>query len=177
MLKKLIDEIDELQKTRLSSLERKAGQFNFEQGPPTKSNGLYWIYTDHTDMELIEAIPSPQRGSLNFRTLVERNALNSYSCKETTGGFRVVYSGIGGVGLKKSGGLRERILQEFRGGEGTGSLAIANSSLMDLSRWKVSFVLWNEIDSLNESYSYYPFATAIEGLWRLRFGWPLLCTK
>lgn len=177
MLEKLILEIDAAQKNRLTDVTISKNRLSFKDGPPTKSNGLYWIYTDHTDLELLQSTSSSQRGALNFSSLVERNRSGNHCCKEAVDGYRIVYSGIGGVGQKNEGGLRERILQEFRGGEGTGSLAIAKSSVLDFSRWKVSFVLWDEIDALRERYSYYPFATAVEGLWRLHFGWPMLCSK
>ncbi|WP_458723595.1 hypothetical protein [Pseudomonas brenneri] len=97
-------------------------------------------------------------------------------CDRRVGDFRVVYNGIGGIGLKGHGGLRERILQEFRGGNGTGSLAICDTSLSDLTKWRYSYVLWSEIEH-KESIQYLSLAERLETMWRLHFGWPILCAR
>lgn len=176
MYQTLIEKIEELQRNRLSVIKLEKNKLSYKNGPGTKIDGLYWIYTDYTDDELKDSCPSPKRGSINFSDLVKINSKISVLCKVKINKFRLVYNGIGGVGQKNSGGLRERILEEFRGGEGTGSLAICGSSLSDLSHWRVSYVLWSEIH-FPKNYSYKPFCTAIEGLWRLHYGWPLLCKK
>lgn len=176
MYQPLIEEIDRLQRKRLSIVSLEENKLTFTDGPETKKDGLYWIYTDYSDNDLIESNPCSKKGSINFSDMVVRNSDIKELCQEQVGSFRLVYSGIGGVGSKGYGGLRERILEEYRGGSGTGSLAIKDSSLSDLSRWRVSYILWSEI-SFSKHYEYKPFSTAIEGLWRLHYGWPLLCTK
>jgi len=148
----------------------------YKAGPPTKTNGMYWIYTDYTNDELLNSTPCLKRGSIDFAKMVINNQKINGLCSESVDDFRLVYSGIGGVGSAGAGGLRERILEEFRGGEGTGSLAINCSSLSVLTRWRVSYVLWSEV-SFPKIYEYRPFSTAVEGLWRLHYGWPILCTK
>jgi hypothetical protein len=177
MYAELIEKIDRIQRERLSHISLKPnGHLDLHLGPRTRVDGMYWIYTDHTNDELIASIPADMRGAIDFCRSVRRHCGNERVCKTAISGFRVVYSGIGGVGEGGEGGLRERILGEFRGGNGTGSLAIRKSSLSDLTRWRYSYVLWDELEELAE-YSYRPFATALEGLWRLHFGWPLLCSK
>lgn len=177
MYEDLIVRIDRIQRERLRQISTsKTGRLNLHDGPDTHVDGMYWIYTDHTDADLIASTPARLRGAIDFCRSVRRHCDNTHVCNVDAGGFRVVYSGIGGVGESEEGGLRERILGEFRGGSGTGSLAIHKSSLSDLTRWRYSYVLWSEVEEL-AAYSYRPFATSLEGLWRLHFGWPLLCSK
>jgi len=176
MYQEVIEQIDCLQRSRLARVLLENKQLKYCDGPATKENGMYWIYTDYSCKDLIKSTPCPKKGSINFSTLTSRNSELKELCQVKINNFRLVYSGIGGVGQKGHGGLRERILEEYRGGSGTGSLAIKGSSLSDLSRWKVSYVLWSELTFAKE-YEYMPFSTAIEGLWRLQYGWPLLCSK
>lgn len=176
MLQSLIEEIDSLQKKRLSAISFTNNKLKYDEGPKTKEDGMYWIYTNHCDKDFIDSVPCAKKGSIVFSCVVNNNLGVNELCQDEINGFRLVYSGIGGVGPKGSGGLRERILEEYRGGSGTGSLAIKGSSLSDLSRWRVSYVLWSELN-FPKDYEYRPFSTAIEGLWRLHYGWPLLCTK
>ena len=176
MYVELIEEINKLQKTRLSEITLLKKRLRYEDGPSTKVDGMYWIYTNYSDSDLLRATPCSKKSSINFSDMILKNKNLLKLCNESIDGFRLVYNGIGGVGPNGGGGLRERIFQEYRGGSGTGSLAIMCSSLSDISRWRVSYVLWSEIPSLNQ-YEYNPFKTAIEGLWRIRYGWPILCTK
>jgi len=177
MYKEVIEKMHVLQKTRLRAVTmNKAGRLNIENGPDTKQCGLYWIYTKHSSTDLLNAMPSPKRGSVNFADLVTRHTDLSNVCTDKIDEFQIVYNGIGGVGKKGHGGLRERILEEFRGGEGTGSLAIKDSSVNNLDNWRYSYVLWSEIE-FQTPYEYVSFAESIERLWRIHFGWPVLCTK
>ncbi len=176
MYQSLIHKTNELQRERLSCVSIEKGKLSYKDGPATKEDGMYWIYTDHCTDDLIKSNKCSKKGSISFKDMVTKNTDIKELCKEKVDDFSLVYSGIGGVGLKGHGGLRERILEEYRGGSGTGSLAINGSSLSDLSRWRVSYVLWSEM-SFPKEYEYRPFSTAIEGLWRLHYGWPLLCSK
>jgi len=176
MYHSLIKEIDNLQRQRLSIISLNEGKLSYSDGPNTRENGLYWIYTDYSDNDFSRSTPCSKSGSVNFSEMVAKNSRIKELCQEQVDAYRLVYNGIGGVGPKGGGGLRERILGEYRGGTGTGSLAIRDSSLSDLSRWRVSYVLWSEIDFFKD-FEYKPFSNAIEGLWRLHYGWPILCTK
>lgn len=172
-----IEATHQLQLTRLREISlSEKGRLNFENGPNTKSNGLYWIYSSYTDEELSESKPCEKAGSIDFSAMITRHHALNNVCKIEADGFRLVYNGIGGVGPKGHGGLRERILEEFRGGNGTGSLAICGSSLNDLVRWRVSHVLWSEIPFAT-SQEYRLFSEGFERLWRIHYGWPVLCTK
>ncbi len=165
-----------MQESRLSSVGQVNGRLKMLDGPKTKQSGLYWIYTTYTDNELFTSTPSPKRKSVDFRNTITRHAHRAHVCNREVQGFRLVYNGIGGLGAKGSGGLRERILDEFRGGEGMGSLAVKGSSLNDLQKWRFSYVLWPEI-RFEKPHEYAQFAEDIERLWRIHFGWPVLCTK
>jgi hypothetical protein len=154
----------------------KKNRLSLDDGPATKQCGLYWIYTTYSNCDFLAATPSTKRGSINFKNLALRHTDLSNVCTNKVGKHRLVYNGIGGTGKKGHGGLRERILEEFRGGEGTGSLAIRGSSLSNLDNWRYSYVLWSEIEFQNP-HEYDSFSEIIERLWRIHFGWPILCTK
>ena len=171
-----IERIDTLQRTRLHVVGWRKGRLHFPTGPSTKADGLYWIYTDHTDQDFLDSSPSVKERSINFASMTRRHARLRNICRESVDRFRLVYNGVGGLGNGGYGGLRERILEEYRGGRGTGSLAITGSSLNDLTRWRVSFVLWSEM-IFEEPHDYMGHSASIEQLWRLHYGWPLLCKK
>lgn len=175
-IERSINSINSLQELRLSSIARHGTQLNLQANIHTKREGLYWIYSSYTLDDFITSSPSTKRGSINFSELTLRNYQRSDLCEQTIDGYRLVYNGIGGVGPKGAGGLRERILGEFRGGEGTGSLAIQGSTLFDLQKWRISYVLWSEID-FGRSLNYNDYSDTIEHLWRIVYGWPLLCNK
>ncbi|WP_045414688.1 hypothetical protein, partial [Vibrio owensii] len=165
MFDSLVDEINDIQRNRLSEVLLENGKLRYQNGPDTRQNGLYWIYTNYSVEEILDSEPCSKKGSINFADIATENMGLTQLCGMEVDGFRLVYSGIGGIGKKGFGGLRERILEEYRGGSGTGSLAIRDSSLSDLSRWRVSYVLWSEIH-FSKQFDYLPFSTAMEGLWR-----------
>lgn len=171
-----IESINRLQEARLRSITRHNDRLKLIDGPATKIDGLYWIYTTHSDADLLAAAPSPKASAVNFGAMVNRHAFLSHVCRHSVGGYRLVYNGIGGLGPKGHGGLRERILSEFRGAKGTGSLAITDSSLDKLDNWRYSYVLWSEIE-LPQPQTYRGFAETLELLWRVHYGWPVLCAK
>lgn len=176
MYKDVIEAMNTLQESRLRSVTLKGTRLDLVDGPPTKQDGLYWIYTQHTNAEFLVSTPSTKRASVDFRRLVARHASLQNICTRSADGFRLVYNGIGGLGPKGHGGLRERILGEFRGGNGTGSLAIRGSSLSELQYWRYSYILWSEIN-FPGPHTYSGFSESIERLWRIHYGWPLLCHK
>jgi hypothetical protein len=177
MYKSVVEELNNIQEQRLTVINVKNGRIIYPDGPPTKESGLYWIYTTYTDEDFLAASPSLKTKSVNFHNLIKRHFGLKNICQKKVDGFRLVYNGIGGTGQKGYGGLRERILEEFRGGEKTGSLAIMDSSVNDLNKWGVSYILWSEIKFEGGSPDYRTFSEGLERLWRIHFGWPLLCTK
>lgn len=176
MYQTIIEKMNSLQQTRLEQVRCENNRLKYEGGPEVKSSGLYWIYTSYSNEELKQSIPSSKRNSVELSKMMERYDGLEKVCNESTNGYRIVYNGIGGVGKKGKGGLRERILQQFRGGEGTGSLAISDTSLNRLNKWRVSYVVWEEI-GLPEDHKYLVFSETLEHLWRIHYGWPVLCKK
>jgi len=180
MYKTSIEQLNGLQKTRLARIGWRSTQRSERlcliDGPETKQDGLYWIYTRHTDQDILNSTPSTKRASVDYKQMAIRHSQLENICQRQIDGFRLVYNGIGGLGPKGHGGLRERILGEFRGGEGTGSLSIAGSSLSDLENWRYSYVLWSEVQ-FPSPHSYALFAETIERLWRIHYGWPVFCAK
>lgn len=176
MFRLTLETLNSVQENRLSGITRVVNRLKLESGPPSKSDGMYWLYTTYSDADIRSAVPSQKRNSVPINVLAVRRENLAMICSRRVNGFRVVYNGIGGVGPKGHGGLRERILQEFRGGAGTGSLAICDTSLNDLTRWRYSYVLWSEIGH-TESIEYSSLSEGVETMWRLHFGWPILCAR
>jgi hypothetical protein len=176
MFQLTLEALNRIQEDRLCRVAKSGNRLQLESGPPAKVDGLYWLYTSYTNAELSSAVPSQKRNSVPINTIAARRENLGMICSRRVDSFRVVYNGIGGVGPKGHGGLRERILQEFRGGEGTGSLAICDTSLSDLTRWRYSYVLWSEIEHA-ETIKYLPLGEQLETMWRLHFGWPILCSR
>lgn len=172
-----LSSINDTQEGRLRRITKSAkGRLELEDGPPTKADGLYWLYTNYKVEDLCASQPSPKRKAVPVNRIAsERKGLDMV-CNRHVGEFWLVYNGIGGLGARGYGGLRERIFGEFRGGEGTGSLAICDTSLNDLERWRYSFILWSEI-AHTEEIEYLAQAVRVETLWRLHFGWPILCMR
>lgn len=171
-----LETLNAVQEGRLQPISRQVGRLALDGGPATKTDGFYWLYTSYTEAEMCACTPSSKRKAVAIDRLVSERQGLKMICSREVSGFRLVYNGIGGVGPKGYGGLRERIFQEFRGGEGTGSLAICDSSLNDLSRWRYSYVLWSEISHTN-SVLYADQGEGLETMWRLHFGWPILCAR
>jgi len=174
--KGIVEKVNSLQQTRLEPIAFVNNRLRYAGGPGTRCDGLYWIYTSYTEEDILTSRPSAKAGSIDLSAMVRRHSALSNICKVSIEGFRLVYNGIGGIGPKGHGGLRERILGEYRGGDGTGSLAINDSSLNDLARWRVSYVLWNEV-GFASPHEYQAFSETIERLWRIHYGWPILCNR
>lgn len=171
-------EIDRFRSNRLLSISETA-KTTLENPPNNHSYGLYWIYTNYTLHDFINSTKAPLSGAIDMAGLTNDRRCLAHICNITDHGFRIVYNGIGGVGKKGSGGLKERILQEFSGGNGTGALAIKKSSLSDLSKWKYSYVILrgNDAASFDIDLPYSVWAERLENAWRLEFGWPILCKQ
>jgi hypothetical protein len=139
---------------------------------------LYWLYTSYSFDELKKSKKAQLTGAVDLSNLTILRSDLSFIYRTKNDGFSLAYNGVGGVGPKGKGGLRERILQEFSGGHGTGSLAIWKSSLSDPTKWRYSWVTLKQGKckaDFEEQYS--QWAETLEMSWRLEFGWPLLCTK
>jgi len=147
----------------------------------TKQQGLYWFWTSYSNQELKDVVrPLNMTGEIDISILVEQRMGLDSICKLNSDQFRVVYNGIGGGASTSSFGLRERILQEIKGQESTGSISITNSSLNDFSKWRVTYVNFNDEEFLNdagERIDYLQHAELFEMLWRLHYGWPILCRR
>jgi len=139
---------------------------------------MYWLYTSYSFDELKKSRKASLKGTVAISNLTIKRAELSFIYRTKMDGFSLVYNGVGGVGPKGKGGLRERILQELSGGHGTGSLAIWKSSRSDPNKWRYSWVTLRQGKhnaDFEEQYS--QWAETLEMAWRLEFGWPILCTK
>lgn len=104
MYKNVIEKLHTIQEERLRSVHFQNQRLLLSNGPPTKTDGLYWIYTNYSDAELLAAKASTQKKSVNFSPLVVLHVGLAHLCEQTVGEFRVVYNGIGGLGPKGHGG-------------------------------------------------------------------------
>lgn len=147
---------------------------------PRQQNGLYWFWTSFDQNDLINCIrPTNIRGEINISRLARERNFMSKLCDQRRENFSVVYNGRGG-GNSVGYGLRERILQEIKGQAGTGSVSIINSSLNVPARWRISFVNFNDPrfrEETDHQINYTEHSETLEMLWRLHYGWPVLCRR
>jgi hypothetical protein len=148
-------------------------QLQFEDAPPTRVSGFYWIYTNYSLDEIEGSTASLLSNAIDIPLMAKLHRGLRKVCNIEVDGFRCVYNGI----ARSSVGIRERLGQHFNGGDGTGSLHIKHTSLHDLSRWRVSYVSTscNGVIAADVE-SDYAHAKHVERIWRLEHGWPLLCT-
>lgn len=176
MTRMLLHQIETVRQSRLLSISRKPnGYIQIEDAPPTKSDGLYWLFTSYSLDELKNCINSNDNGAIDITSLATLHENLPHISTITDKGFMLVYNGIGG----NSCGLRGRIHQHFNGGNGTGCLSILKSSLKDLNRWRVSYVTLQvrNGEQPDVQANYADHAKNLERIWRLQYGWPLLCKK
>lgn len=176
MLRALLPKIELIRQSRLLSISRKENKdLLIENSPPRKSNGLYWIYTDYEIQSLKKCVSSEEKGAIDiaFRASLHEGLTHISQIKVNR--FWLVYNGKSG----KSCGLRERLHQHFNGGNGTGCLSVLNSSLNDLRRWRISYVTLEvpKDQNLDITLDYNKYTYDLERIWRLQYGWPLLCIK
>lgn len=133
---------------------------------PTNAYGFYWIYTSYTLQKMINCTPDQKAASVKINERAKLHGGLSHICsiQEPIGEskFWLVYNGIGSP-------LRARILVEFgNGSKKTGSLAIRSTSINYFDKWCYSYLI---IDKA----IYNKYGNDFERLWRLEYGWPLLC--
>lgn len=175
MPKSLLPQIEVIRKSKLLGISRNArDQLSINNPPPTKSAGFYWIYTNYSQLELEQQVPQCQ-GAIDIGLLSKLHNGLANTCKIQPEGFKLVYNGIAGAKT----GVRERIHQHFNGGEGTGSLAILRTNLNDLERWRVSYATIETPQRYTPDVAaqYDAVAEHVERMWRLNYGWPMLCTQ
>lgn len=175
MLRELLPQVERIRQSRLLQIVRnERGTLSIADTPPTKSAGFYWIYTSYSQPELEGTRGADCQGAVNIGLLARLHCGLSKTCDIRQEGFRLVYNGIASRGT----GLRERIHQHFNGGKGTGSLAILRTNLSDLGRWRISYATVETPAGKPDIQEVYAdVAEHVERMWRLEYGWPILCTK
>lgn len=176
MPKVLLPQIEKIRQTRFLTIGRdNRGQLAIQNSPPTKSAGFYWIYSNYSQTDLERQQEPACSNAIDIGLLAQLHCGLANSCNIDLDDFKLVYNGIAGVGT----GLRERLHQHFNGGEGTGSLAILRTDLSDLDRWRISYATI-EVRGDHKPDVYANFdkvAKHVERMWRLEYGWPILCTQ
>ena len=177
MSRSFLQQVENVRSSRLLSLSRKNNRKPLQienSPPPTKSAGLYWIYTSYDLDDLQNCDACSDVGAIDIAPLVTFHKGLHNICTIEQEGFTLVYNGMAG----SSCGLRGRIHQHFNGGKGTGCLSINKRlSINDLSRWRVSYVTLetNGETTPDVPTSSHHHAQHLERIWRLEYGWPLLC--
>jgi len=142
--------------------------------------GLYWIWSNLT-LDDLQNMPTSRKTEVPISELVRQQRGSTKICKIKLKKFTIVYNGIGGKKPSaKSGGLRERILQEFKARhELTGSLNLWYREGFDIKNWAISYFDFN--DRANEKIikhlTYSDHAGILETNWRIEFGMPILTRR
>ena len=147
---------------------------------PTNRCGLYWIWSNLSDDNLQKMSPEINDSDVPISKLVtQRHGLTNIcriAQEIAQKKFTIVYNGIGGYG-KTSGGLRERILQEFKGGKGTGSLNLSNRKNFKTENWAISFFDFDNPIIKQAGLTYSDDAEDLERDWRIHYGTPKLTRR
>ena len=133
----------------------------------THRQGLYWIWTNLSDDDLIAIRDDEETARVPISKLVQERRNLENICKEKKEGFRIIYNGIGS-------GLRERINQELNcSSMATGSLALQTRGVKD-ENLRISFFDFGDNKHILGDYNYLDDAESIEINWRVEFGIPIL---
>lgn len=168
-MKKYLKKIEQLRTERIFPVSIN-GELALPKELSTKVSGLYWLYTTYDIASIKNCRASTQENAVNIPLVatLHEGLTNIYKANDEK---LLVYNGIGKE-------LRKRIQQEFNGGEGTASLGISKTSLNRLDNWFFSYVIMSDGNSEESSdidVSYSEHGKNLERMWRLEYGWPLLC--
>lgn len=167
-VKRFLLDIDATRSSRLLTITE-MGRLKIPAEITKDLGGFYWIYTSYSINELMACRKADKNGAIDIGALAKlHHGLRGVNNGQI-GEFRLVYNGVAKP-------IRSRLQQHFNGGEGTGCLAIKHTSLNDLSRWRISYAAAG-LQGAHIPLSYGSQAKTFERLWRLEFGWPLLCQQ
>jgi hypothetical protein len=152
---------------------------------PTKHRGLYWIWTDHSFIDLQKILTKPKTKEVPISELVSRRCELNNICKVSHDGYKIVYNGIGGYKKEPAAfGLRERINQELNcSDKRTGTLNLLNrfNDYNSIDNWAVSYFDFDDINNQElvksipfEKKLYLEHSKNLEIDWRIEFGIPIL---
>ena len=172
-IKKVLAEIHKRQMETFCSLEK----FRDKEYPMyllSKSRGLYWIWTNLSDMQLKKIKTGHDTKQVPISELVsQRENLANITHEKNEQGFRIVYNGVGG-------GLRARILAEFTCNHPkTGTLNLSGRDgeiIFKEKNWAVSyFDFYSHSEFVKKHGISYPNdAKMLEMNWRIEYGIPIL---
>jgi hypothetical protein len=187
MYRTVIEEIERIQRSRRLSISTKLnnnnGKTKIENYPTVHCWGLYFLYTSYSLTDLQQSSVASTTKAVPISDLANKYSDLNSVLKHENDNFCLVYNGIGG-GVTDKYGLRSRILKEIScTSDATGSLCIRQSSLHDLSKWRYSYVtLKQNVADTTETdidlpWNYEEHSQKLEKLWRLHYGFPLLCQE
>ena len=135
---------------------------------PTKSSGFYWIYTRLPLIKFSEASKPTNTAHVDFSLMASNHNELNYIVKQTDLDYWCVYNG-------KGTDLKARISAGFTNTSGkTGKLALTRCFKEEDFRVKYIICSDSELDC-GISNSYKSTQRDLERVWRLNYGWPLLC--
>ena len=169
-----LEKIEKTRRSRLCRFSWAGSQLNITPPLPNNAAGLYWIYTSYSIEDLQQEFSVKNEGAIDISSLAEWHEGLDNICKIKEGEFMLVYSG-------RANNLNSRIRQHINGGAGTGSLAIRRSPFYDITKWRLSYLVMEYNDAEDKKpdidLSYAHYAETLERIWRLQYGWPLLCQR
>ncbi|MEO2266419.1 hypothetical protein V1358_03615 [Pseudoalteromonas sp. YIC-656] len=184
MYQKIIEEIETIQRSRITPIQVARNGNTLIEGPAKRCAGLYFFYTSYSLSELKNCGAPPTASAVPISSLAKNIGALAGIKQQEDDGFRLVYNGVGGFS-GSSYDLRSRILQEISSNDPrTGSLCIRQTPLNDLDKWRFSYVILptsnfeSEVDpDVGEQWDFQTEALNLEMYWRLHLGWPLLSRK
>ena len=179
-IKDVLIEIHKRQMETFCSLEKFRGKGN-QVYLSSKSRGLYWIWTNLSDMQLKKIKTDRDTKQVPISELVSQRCGLKNINKIVHNGFRIVYNGIGGYKKQPSSsyGLRGRILQEFNCNDkrtGTLNLSGRDGIIFKEKNWAVSYFDCDDDDNseIITGLTYPNHAKMLEMNWRIEYGIPIL---
>ncbi|MGL5842516.1 MAG: hypothetical protein ACRCYK_12055 [Aeromonas hydrophila] len=135
---------------------------------PIEANGFYWIYTKLSIEKLIESAAPINQVHVDLSLMASTHQGLKSIIKQTKSDYWCIYNG-------KGTNLKKRISAAFTNTNGaTGKLALTRVFKED--EFRVKFIVCNSSNTdygINDSFG--DLERDLERVWRLNYGWPILC--
>lgn len=132
------------------------------------ASGFYWIYTKLPIERFKSAKPPSNPVHVDFSALAKTHGDLKYVIRQQEAEYWCIYNGKGKQ-------LKNRIVAEFTDTEGeTGKLALFRC--FSEHDFKVKYIECSHVDCESSTTSKYSeLQKHLERVWRLNYGWPILC--
>lgn len=135
---------------------------------PRKASGFYWIYTKIPITQFIHSPKPSNPVHVNFSLMASTHQGLKSIIEQSGSDYWCIYNG-------KGTNLKDRMSAAFTNTNGeTGKLALTRVFKED--DFRVKFIVCDsDITAHGVSYSFDSLQRDLERVWRLNYGWPLLC--